>query len=446
MANKGYIGQAGTGKTTKIIEDLNDLVKPEEWAKTSSILAITYMHGSRRRLENKLSPFVKKGVRVNCMTIDAFCLHIVQRYKSYLGIKSQIIVSDNVDENTKLEEEKKLICGIHTICQIATELLDFKIVKEVMKFSYPIIVVDEFQDCEEGHLQIIKKISENNSLLIAADDFQKLDNELNSLAVNWLNESIICEELSTIFRTNDNKILNSARALRNNTQAEDAIEVKFVASKDLAAWTVASQIEWYSKMEQEGRSLALISPVGQKNAFIRDTLNRLQRGFEKSNLRPHPFIIESEKKITVDEVLKKCTGLGKKIVLTVEMLESWKTIDDICLQMAITYTKRIMKLRNSNSISVDEFKRALSSRLHFASTFLSIKKDNRVFLTVHGAKNREFDDVFILWPQYGLVGNELYLRKLMYNAVTRARRKVILIVQGTRDERISEPVLNLLVN
>ncbi|WP_175068497.1 ATP-binding domain-containing protein [Bradyrhizobium uaiense] len=50
-------------------------------------------------------------------------------------------------------------------------------------------------------------------------------------------------------------------------------------------------------------------------------------------------------------------------------------------------------------------------------------------LTVQQAKNREFDGVVVLWP-YQVGGDEEHKRRLLYNAVTRARRWCHVIVQG----------------
>ena len=50
-------------------------------------------------------------------------------------------------------------------------------------------------------------------------------------------------------------------------------------------------------------------------------------------------------------------------------------------------------------------------------------------LTVHQAKNREFDGVVVLWP-YQVGGNSENKRRLLYNAVTRAKRWCNVIVQG----------------
>jgi hypothetical protein len=50
-------------------------------------------------------------------------------------------------------------------------------------------------------------------------------------------------------------------------------------------------------------------------------------------------------------------------------------------------------------------------------------------LTVQQAKNREFDGVVVLWP-YQVGGDAEHKRRLLYNAVTRARRWCHIVVQG----------------
>ena len=57
-------------------------------------------------------------------------------------------------------------------------------------------------------------------------------------------------------------------------------------------------------------------------------------------------------------------------------------------------------------------------------------------MTIHQAKNREFDSVVVLWP-YEVSGSAERLRRLLYNAVTRAKRQAVVIVQNP--ERLSKP-------
>ncbi|XCB28880.1 ATP-binding domain-containing protein (plasmid) [Tunturibacter empetritectus] len=50
-------------------------------------------------------------------------------------------------------------------------------------------------------------------------------------------------------------------------------------------------------------------------------------------------------------------------------------------------------------------------------------------MTIHQAKNREFDGVVIVWP-YQVAGDLDQKRRLLYNGVTRARHWCVSLVQG----------------
>lgn len=50
-------------------------------------------------------------------------------------------------------------------------------------------------------------------------------------------------------------------------------------------------------------------------------------------------------------------------------------------------------------------------------------------MTVHQAKNREFDGVIVLWP-HTVGGDAEAKRRLLYNAVTRAKLWCKVITQG----------------
>jgi superfamily I DNA/RNA helicase len=50
-------------------------------------------------------------------------------------------------------------------------------------------------------------------------------------------------------------------------------------------------------------------------------------------------------------------------------------------------------------------------------------------MSIHQAKNREFDRVIVLWP-YEISGSDERKRRLAYNAITRARQEVHVIVHS----------------
>lgn len=448
MAGVAYIGQAGTGKTTRVIGKLDESIDFESWPASAAILAITFMHGSRRRLEDKLKPIQSRGIQVSCKTIDSFCLSILQRYRSYLGISSSIIVSERPDEFQ--ENKEKLFIGRNRIRQMANKLLEINILKEILHFSYPIVIVDEFQDCEGVLLEIVKNLNDCCQLIVAADDFQNLNNTGDCPATNWLAEALELHTLEHIWRTNEGRVLNSSHALRRNEPTNRGVKVEFVPSKDVAAFVILSNMQWYDKMGSSGRSVAIVSPVGSAgDAFVRQTLERIRLPMERKGTKPYwlgakPFFLEGRERITAQNILSSFEEWKSIEVVTLEHLEYWTFDNHLGFNHAIKRAKRMMKLRNAKHISIEEFTGLVSSGIHFVNTYLSQTGRSRIFLTVHGAKNREFDDVFILWPRYTLPEGDLYLRKLMYNAITRAKRKVVVIVQGPKTRRTECP-LSLLI-
>jgi superfamily I DNA/RNA helicase len=57
-------------------------------------------------------------------------------------------------------------------------------------------------------------------------------------------------------------------------------------------------------------------------------------------------------------------------------------------------------------------------------------------MTIHQAKNREFDSVIVLWP-YQVTGLSTRLRRLLYNAITRAKRQAVVVVENPN--RLNKP-------
>ena len=62
-------------------------------------------------------------------------------------------------------------------------------------------------------------------------------------------------------------------------------------------------------------------------------------------------------------------------------------------------------------------------------------------MTVPQAKNREFEDVIVLWP-IAVPKDQEWQRRQLYNAITRAKSRVLVIVQDPNpkdDSRLGAP-------
>jgi superfamily I DNA/RNA helicase len=60
-------------------------------------------------------------------------------------------------------------------------------------------------------------------------------------------------------------------------------------------------------------------------------------------------------------------------------------------------------------------------------------------MTIHHAKNREFASVIVLCP-LNLAGKLERMRRLLYNAVTRARQRAVVIVQDPKSKELEGPL------
>src|SRR5690554_4874426 len=177
-----FTGQAGTGKTFSLMQLLTEIIPQKEWLKFETILALTFMHGSRKRLETNLK-FVKTDfkVRYECSTIDSFALTILNRFRSYLDISKTIRPSEVVSENLF-----ECFMSREMIRERAGHLLQFDSVRKFIENSYPYIVIDEFQDCTGTLLEIVKQLSNSTNILIASDQFQQLSNPENLEGMQWV--------------------------------------------------------------------------------------------------------------------------------------------------------------------------------------------------------------------------------------------------------------------
>ena len=59
-------------------------------------------------------------------------------------------------------------------------------------------------------------------------------------------------------------------------------------------------------------------------------------------------------------------------------------------------------------------------------------------MTIHQAKNGEFPVVIALWP-FRVVGDAVLARRWLYNAITRAKRRAIVIVEDPLKKRLNQP-------
>jgi superfamily I DNA/RNA helicase len=407
---------AGYGKTFRLMHMLEQDLVQQPLGDGQRVLALTFMHGSRRRLDERLRSVPGLGGRYTSITVDSLAWRLRVRWRS-LG--HWIGLPPPGGKGLSYEEE----------CELAAVLLQQNDVQRWLAASFPVVLVDEAQDLTKPRLEMVVGLSQCVRLFLAADEFQCLVPTLrpNPLAL-WLPTVCKPESLPKPQRTNVAALLDAASAIRAGAAPVPSGKFRIceAPSVHLAAAVLASSIKWNG-----GESVAVITP-STKGAFVVDAINRVQSGPCGKNKDLGPYTIrweesERDESARVDEALT---------------LPDHCSVDAALAALAamgrsgpVSQTMEWLKRMRNTTGRVDTTATEVRERLKL---FLKLRRHHSgrstarfLAMTVHQAKNREFDGVVVMWP-YQLKGDSDSKRRLLYNAVTRAKRWCTVIVQSKK--------------
>jgi hypothetical protein len=305
--------------------------------------------------------------------------------------------------------------------------------------GFPILIVDEAQDLRPQRLRIVRGLAAKSNVLIAADEFQCLDDQLiPNPAVEWLQVATAPQSLSSIYRTNEPDLVLAARAIRNGKDVPlkgKAFKV-FPAPNDvLAATFCANAIAWGST-----GNVAIITP-SRKGGFAEAIINLVaHRQLGKGN-GPYPCAWESS---DFDQVNATMQALALPERVSHEAFGT--CIRNLhgafpCGPLG-AWADRQWRVRGQPHFErtdvEQQINRLFSLRRHFSHS----NKGCFPAMTVHQAKNREFDGVIVIWP-HTVGGDAEQKRRLLYNAVTRARNWCLVLTQS--NEMLDAPPFKPLI-
>lgn len=434
------LGQAGTGKTTWLMQKASELAPRFLTAQHHRLLAITRMHGSRRRLQLKLldsCPTIPNSIT----TIDGFALSLINRWRRSVGYERPI---QPVEKDTGFSETIfGTEAGFSHILMTSTKLLESKTVKAIIRESFPLIIIDEFQDCHGPLLEFIKALSNCSALILAADEFQLLDNKvIGCPAVEWLQTSDddscqLCTLLSKCHRTSVQGILDAAKCLRDDTAADsETIPIICCPSHGPAAFKIIEALVYKASIWKG--SAAIIFP--SYDDFVRQVMTSCDNQLKKKNLNPLIWFHECSAREERQQ-LHECLGLTGECLYSEPWNEPTENLVPAASQV-IARTQKFSRLRGIHKIPHDLVFHHIDMVVHERRAYCG-HSPKRIVTTVHGAKNREFDNVIIIWP-YKVPSDNEQKRRLLYNAITRSRKNCMLLVRGDLKRAQNDSVLSLL--
>lgn len=204
----------------------------------------------------------------------------------------------------------------------------------------------------------------------------------------------------------------------------------------LLAWKIVEKV--LSK-PPKNVSVALIAPsIRGIDSVIQSINNQLEKKLKRKG---------SLRWLMVSSADQEKKNIYKEMGIGVDLNREWKPRADTGLSSVVSQiqsrTVRLAKLRGIVK-PTQEFAAAIAQATLHANRAHTSRFGQYEITTIHAAKNREFDHVFVLW-NYRVKGSDEKKRRLLYNAITRAKESCTLLIQR-RDpvELERDPVLGLL--
>ncbi|WP_290478756.1 ATP-dependent helicase [Hyphomonas sp. UBA1923] len=399
MAFRGFEGPAGTGKTHQLVEAVKTHLTTFPLESDQRVLALTFMHGSRRRLDARLRSSPELSGRTVCMTIDSFARTVILRWRS-LAHRINAHLGD-----------------FNQTCDACGYLLEQPGVAQWVARSFPVIIVDEAQELSVERLRILKALEAHASLFVAADEFQCLDETIDTKPfLDWFQTGQITT-LSRVHRTGQQGLLNAGVALRSLRSPRNGSGLRIdYYYNNLMPFHVASAIS-----RANGRRAVLYGPGGRE--WADKLIQRLTQGMQSpkfGTIPALPLVHEDTAKASISEL----TGLFDDTDEWPhnEILAALETIPapPAWLPLIMNTLDREHRTCGKASWGKTELIELVERKANQHRSYGYGQARGIPVMSIHQAKNREFDSVFLLWPP-GIRGDGEQQARLLYNGITRAK-------------------------
>ncbi len=424
-----FEGPAGTGKTTRLLAAARHYLERDPLNTEQRVLALTKYHGSRRRMDLKLRERNEGvGNALDCVTIDSFAWNLIWRWRSlvdHLGLKP--VEGD-----------------FPSITSAAGVLLQRPNVAKWVARRFPLVVVDEMQDCKGGEVALLRGIEPHVRLLCGADAFQDLSGDADNEAIAWASTVGEVVALDEVHRTNTSGLLAAAHALRDGSAVDSNAKSGFEVVSAAVADQGGAVVCWRVRSWDRHGPIAVISATARGTSpfcdQVIDWASTKESTSKKSGTTAGPYPVgwesgDDEAQRTVLELL----GLPGDPTARICCADLATHAEGQGLHDVRDWLRRQQFVRGVAAVSTSEVVTAVGHLVHRRRAFGPNRPWRRRAMTIHQAKNREFESVIVLWP-LKLASNLERQRRLLYNAVTRARGRAVVIVQDPKRVMMAGPL------
>jgi hypothetical protein len=288
-------------------------------------------------------------------------------------------------------------------------------------------VVDEAQELTPARLRLVSALPAHVRLFIAADEFQCLTEGLDLGPFrDWFATGRITQ-LQEVRRTNQRGLLDGAMNLRAGRSPANGpgFNIRHVFNNN-APFAIGHEL--HSCRRAGGEVAVIVAPNGR--GWADQMLPRFVAGLQtaRQTVRPLRIAWEARAEDEVEHVMADIpegdTLAWDGILALFEAVEnppSW--LPDVV--SAINHQRRAC---GQVAWTKPSLRNLVARRAAVHRAYGHARGTGIPVMSIHGAKNRQFHHVVVLWPP-GVPGAEEQQRRLLYNAITRAQQSCTVFVR-----------------
>ncbi len=421
-----FEGAAGTGKTTQLFASARLHLQDYALTDGQKVLALTKYHGSRKRLTARLTGPDGIGAPVSCMTIDSFASMLVHRWR---GLVQHFGLAPKQVDFQATTSAAACLLREGAGSWIAS--------------SFPLVLVDEMQDCQGAEIELLAGLEPHVHCIAGADTFQDLTGNLENEAITWACGVSTPTPLTKVYRTRQSGLLNAALALRVGEGLCLDRAPGFDIMSAPAASMAGANINWKIKSWGRYGQIAVISPTTRQRSpfvvnvtrWVGENAAKTSRGTETAG--PYRLDWESGDEEAA-EAYEAALDLDNRGGGPVSCIELQSIAIDAGIRELEEWSRRQRFLKGRETVAAEEIRYEIHQIVRRRRVFADSRSDRRFALTVHQAKNREFESVIVLWPLQ-IRSDPEQQRRLLYNAITRAKLNALVIVEDPKRNRLGAP-------
>ena len=366
------LGGPGSGKTTL------SLVKAKTYASELSdgqaVLFLSFSRAAVRQVEIRCHDLLDKQERrsIEVRTYHSFALDVIQTHGRLLLGEPPRIISPNKEALLKsrfsghwASELKRMASeeGCYAFSEfaaVANQLISgSNAVAELIADTYPVIVLDEFQDTNDSQWELVKTLSQRSHMMFLADPDQRIfeyDEHVSAERLQHLRDYLRPAEFDLggdNHRSPNSGILTYANALLHNTPLPSVPEVvvaPYYPNSFAVVWM-------FSNLRREGIERPSVAVLGRTNLMVANVSDYLtqEHVYNGRLLKPVAHDVLWDTALTISGSLVvasilEWTALPKNVALmqTFELLADYFDVKNASKSGGVKYAKAM-----SEKLSVD---------------------------------------------------------------------------------------------